>query len=260
MRLKGKTALITGGNSGIGLATARLFIAEGAYVAITGRDQATLDEASQELGPQAIAYRSDVGNRVEREELFKELGQRFGRLDILFANAGISKPSPLGSTTEEVFQEVIHVNLTSVFFTVQAALPFLRDGGSVVLNGSVIATLGQSGSSAYAASKAGIRALSRTLAADLAPRSIRVNVVVPGATTTPIWSRRADLQPGSDVATARTASIASQILLGRWGEADEIAKAVLFLASGDASFISATELVVDGGSSGSPLSGPMSRK
>ena len=260
MRLKGKTALITGGNSGIGLATARLFVSEGAQVAITGRDQTTLDAASQELGPNAVAFRSDVGNTAERENLFGAIAQHFGKLDILFANAGVSKPSPLGNTTEEAFQEVIHINLTSVFFTVQSALPLLRDGGSVVLNGSVIATLGQSGYSAYAASKAGIRALSRTLAADLAPRGIRVNVVVPGATTTPIWSRRPDQQAGSDIAKARAERIANRILLGRWGEAQEIAKAVLFLASDDASFISATELAVDGGTTGSPLSGPASRQ
>ncbi|HXM08315.1 MAG TPA: SDR family oxidoreductase [Terriglobales bacterium] len=260
MRLKGKTALITGGNSGIGLATARLFVSEGAQVAITGRDQTTLDAASQELGPNAAAFRSDVGNTAERKHLFREMAQHFGKLDILFANAGVSNLSPLGNTTEEAFQEVIHINLTSVFFTVQSALPLLRDAGSVVLNGSVIATLGQSGYSAYAASKAGIRALSRTLAADLAPRGIRVNVVVPGATSTPIWSRRPDQQAGSDIAKARAERIANRILLGRFGEAEEIAKAVLFLASDDASFISATELVVDGGTTGSPLSGPASRK
>src|ERR1700723_2950396 len=165
MRLKGKTALITGGNSGIGLATARLFVSEGAQVAITGRDQTTLDAASQELGPNGVVFRSDVGNTAEREYLFREIAQHFGKLDILFANAGVSNLAPLGNTKEEAFQEVIHINLTSVFFTVQSALPFLRDGGSVVLNGSVIATLGQSGGSAYGPSQAGIRAPPRTLAA-----------------------------------------------------------------------------------------------
>ncbi len=189
MKLAGKKALITGGNSGIGLATARLFIKEGAQVAITGRNQETLDAAIAELGPNAIAFQGDVSDSKSRKAIFQQIGEKFGKLDIVFANAGIAGSTPAGSTAEELFEEVIRVNLSSVFFTVQDALPFLNDNASVILNGSVIGTLGQPGYAAYSASKAGVRALARTLAADLSPRGIRVNVVAPGATKTPIWGR-----------------------------------------------------------------------
>jgi NAD(P)-dependent dehydrogenase (short-subunit alcohol dehydrogenase family) len=189
MKLKGKKALITGGNSGIGLATARLFIAEGAEVAITGRNQETIDEALKELAPKAIGFRADVTDSKGRKEVLKQIGERFGKLDIVFANAGIPGLTPAGSSKEELFEEIIRINLTSVFFTVEDALPYLKDGGAVVLNGSVIGALGQPGYSAYAATKAGVRALARSLAADLSPRGIRVNVVSPGATKTPIWAR-----------------------------------------------------------------------
>ncbi len=257
MKLAGKKALITGGNSGIGLATARLFVKEGAQVAITGRNQETLDAAIAELGPNAIAFQGDVSDSKSRKAIFQQIGEKFGKLDIVFANAGIAGSTPAGSTAEELFEEVIRVNLSSVFFTVQDALPFLNDNASVILNGSVIGTLGQPGYAAYSASKAGVRALARTLAGDLSPRGIRVNVVAPGATKTPIWGRSGARSPEQVGELAK--KISAQIPLGRLAEADEIAKAVLFLASDDSSYVQAVELFVDGGLTGTPFGGSANR-
>jgi NAD(P)-dependent dehydrogenase (short-subunit alcohol dehydrogenase family) len=257
MKLSGKKAVITGGNSGIGLATARLFIKEGAQVAITGRNQETLDAALAELGPKAIGFRGDVTDSKSRKAIFQQIGEKFGKLDIVFANAGIPGTTPAGSTPEDLFEQIININLTSVFFTVQDSLPYLNDGSSIVLNGSVIGTLGQPGYSAYAASKAGVRALARSLAADLSPRGIRVNVVAPGATKTPIWARGGQRSPEESGAIAQ--KLASLIALGRWGEADEIAKAVLFLACDDSSYVQGIELFVDGGLTGTPYGGPAGR-
>src|SRR3954453_23445697 len=187
VRLINKTALITGGNSGIGLATARLFAAEGARVAITGRNQATLEAAAKELGPNALAIAADATDIAATEAAIDQAVKKFGKLDILFANAGIAGNTPVGGTTLAAFEQVIRTNLTAVFFTVQAALPHLNDGASIILNGSVISVLGNPGYSAYAASKAGVRAMSRVMASELSPRGIRVNVISPGAIRTPIW-------------------------------------------------------------------------
>jgi NAD(P)-dependent dehydrogenase (short-subunit alcohol dehydrogenase family) len=255
MKLTGKKALITGGNSGIGLATAKLFVEEGAEVAITGRDENTLTQAVQLLGPREIACRADVSNSDDRRTLFENLAKQFGKLDIVFANAGVSGQTVLGSTDEEEFDNIIRVNLKGVFFTVNGAVPLLNDGGSVILNGSVIGTLGQPGYSAYAATKAAVRALARTFAADLAGRNIRVNVVAPGATKTPIWGKNG-LSADVDGLYAR---LAKTIPLGRLGEPEEIAKAVLFLASNDSSYINAVELFADGGATGTPFGGPAFR-
>ena len=189
MKLAGKKALITGGNSGIGLATARLFIAEGAEVAITGRDQATLDEAVADLGPKAHGYRADVTVAEDRKKLFAELSKDFGKFDIVFANAGITGRTPTGSSDEAVFENVIRTNLNGAFFTVNSATPLLNDNSSVIFNGSVHNYLGQPGVAAYAATKGGVVAMARAIAADLAPRKNRVKVVAPGATKTPIWKR-----------------------------------------------------------------------
>src|SRR5579862_799359 len=191
MKLKGKKALITGGNSGIGVATARLFVAEGAQVAITGRDQKTLDEAVAELGSNARGYRADVTVADDRKRLFADLARYFGKLDIVFANAGISGRTPTGSTDEAIFENVIHTNLNGAFFTVNSAAPLLNDNGSIIFNGSVLNYLGQPGGAAYAATKGGLVSMARSIAADFAPRNIRVNVVAPGATKTPIWKRGA---------------------------------------------------------------------
>jgi NAD(P)-dependent dehydrogenase (short-subunit alcohol dehydrogenase family) len=257
MKLAGKKALITGGNSGIGLATSRLFIKEGAQVAITGRNQQTLDAALADLGPKVVGFRGDVTDSKSRKDIFKQVGEKFGKIDVVFANAGISGSTPVGNTAEELFEQIISINLTSVFFTVQDALPFLNDGSSVILNGPVIGTLGQPGYSAYSASKAGVRALARTLAADLSPRNIRVNVVAPGAIKTPIWARNSQRSPEESGEIGK--KLATQIALGRWGEADEIAKAVLFLASDDSSYVQGVELFVDGGLTGTPLGGSLNR-
>ncbi|HUK53539.1 MAG TPA: SDR family oxidoreductase, partial [Candidatus Binatia bacterium] len=236
MKLQGKKALITGGNSGIGLATARLFVSEGAQVAITGRDQATLDAAAAELGSNAVPFRADVTDPSAREKLFEAIGKRFGSLDVVFANAGIAGPTPLGSTTEEQFERILKINVTGVFFTIQSALPYLREGASIVLNGSVVATLGPPGSSAYVASKGAVRSMARTLAAELSPKGIRVNVVVPGATATPIWGRNAPAS-AQQAAKERLNLFSSRIPLARLGEAEDIARAVLFLASSDSSYV-----------------------
>ncbi|WP_035346938.1 SDR family NAD(P)-dependent oxidoreductase [Edaphobacter aggregans] len=257
MRLKGKKALITGGNSGIGLATAKLFVDEGAEVIITGRNQQTLDEALKLLGPKAHALKVEITDSAARKAAFKEAADKFGKLDIVFANAGIPGNTPAGKTSEELFRQIIDTNLTSVFFTVEDSLPYLNDAASIILNGSVIGTLGQPGYAAYAATKAGVRALARSLAADLSPRGIRVNVVAPGATKTPIWSRNASRT--EEQVSGLEQQLSKVIPLGRMGEADEIAKAVLFLASDDSSYVQGAELFVDGGMTGTPFGGAGAR-
>ena len=186
MRLKGRTALITGGNSGIGFATARRFVDEGASVVLTG--QSTLDRAQRELGPRATAIQASVVDRVARERLFASIREKLGHLDVVFANAGIAKQGSIADT-EELFDEVFKINVTAVFLTVQAALPLMRDGGSIILNSSIAATAGVAGSGAYAGSKAAVKAMAHPFASELAPRGIRVNSVVPGIIRTPIWGR-----------------------------------------------------------------------
>jgi NAD(P)-dependent dehydrogenase (short-subunit alcohol dehydrogenase family) len=253
MKLAGKKALITGGSSGIGLATARLFVAEGAKVAITGRDQETLKGALAELGPNARGYRADVTVAEDRKRLFAELTKDFGRLDIVFANAGIAGRTPTGATDDAVFENIVHTNLNGAFFTVNSAVPLLNDGGSIIFNGSVHNYLGQPGYAAYAATKGGLVSMARVIAADLAPRKIRVNVVAPGATKTPIWKRGARASATAEESARLSDFISSTIPLGRWGEPEELAKTVLFLASDDSSYINAIELVVDGGATGAPF-------
>src|SRR6267143_3728058 len=249
MKLKTKTALITGGNSGIGLATARLFVAEGARVAITGRNQTTLEAAARELGPNALAIVADATDIEATEKAILEAVRKFGKLDIVFANAGIAGNTPIGGTTLAAFESVIRTNITSVFFTVQAAAPHLNDGASIILNGSVISVLGNPGYSAYAASKAGVRAMARVMASELSPRNIRVNVVSPGAIRTPIWGA-ALATPEAEKAFEKR--IGATTPLGRIGEPDHISKTVLFLASDDSAHVQGQELFVDGGATASP--------
>ncbi len=255
MRFRDKVVLVTGGNSGIGLATAKRFVAEDANVVITGRNQETLDRAVAELGPAAVAVAGDVTDVAALEEAVATAVRSFGRLDVVFANAGVSGGTPLGETTPEAFRRIIDINLLGPFLTAQAALPHLTDGASIVLNGSVHAVAGLPGSSAYAASKAGVRAMARNLAAELAPRQIRVNVVVPGATRTPIWSTRA---PTPEAFEKLEAGFSRRIPLGRIAESDEIASAVLFLSSDESRSITAAEIVVDGGFTGAPFGIPAS--
>jgi NAD(P)-dependent dehydrogenase (short-subunit alcohol dehydrogenase family) len=255
-RLAGKTALITGGNSGIGFATAKLFVDEGAKVIITGRNQATLDQAAKALGPNALAVVADATDIAATEAAIKKGVDKFGKLDIVFANAGIPGQTPVGGTTLAAFENVIRTNITSVFFTVQAAVAQMNDGGSIILNGSVISVLGNPGYSAYAASKAGVRAMARVMASELSPRGIRVNVVAPGAAKTPIWNGAA---PTADAFEALQKRIERSTPLARMAEADHIAKTVLFLASDDSVHVQSVEIFVDGGSTGSPAGAPIYR-
>jgi NAD(P)-dependent dehydrogenase (short-subunit alcohol dehydrogenase family) len=256
MRLAKQTALITGGNSGIGLATARLFVAEGARVAILGRNEKTLDAAVAELGPAAIAYRVDVTDVEGVERAVAAAAEKLGNFDIVFANAGVGAISPVGQTSLGLFEEIVRTSLTAVFFTVQAAAPYVKDGGSIILNGSVHAVMGVPGWSAYAAAKAGVRAMTRNLASEFAPRGIRVNQVTPGGTRTPIWS---PFFENDQAKAALEQSIARAIPLGRLGEADEVAKTALYLASSDSSNVTGSEIVVDGGATGAPQGAPIYR-
>src|ERR1700676_3428927 len=256
VRLANKTALITGGNSGIGFATAKLFVAEGARVAITGRNKETLEAVAKELGPNALAIVADATDVAATENAVAKAVEKFGKLDIVFANAGISASTPVGGTALETFEAVLRTNITAVFFTVQAAAPHLSDGGSIILNGSVISVLGNPGYAAYAASKAGVRAMARVMASELSPRGIRVNVVAPGAARTPIWNGAA---PTPDAFDALEKRIARTTPLGRIAEADHIAKTVLFLASDDAAHVQSAEIFVDGGATGSPAGAPIFR-
>ncbi len=255
-RLANKTALITGGNSGIGLATAKLFVAEGAKVTITGRNKETLEAAAKELGSNALAIVADANDVAATEAAVKQAAEKFGKLDIVFANAGIPGLTPVGGSQLDAFEQIIRTNLTSVFFTVQAALPYLNDNASVVLNGSVISVLGNPGWSAYGASKAGVRAMARILASELSPRGIRVNVVAPGAARTPIWNGAA---PTADAFAALEKRIAGVTPLGRIAEPDHIARTVLFLASDDAAHVQGQEIFVDGGATSSPAGAPVFR-
>lgn len=247
-KLDGKFALITGGNSGIGLAAARLFIDEGAKVAISGRNEETLWRAADSLGPEAFAVRTDITDAAERERMFTEVKQRFGVLDILFANAGLSAPTPLGKTEVSAFEQQVQLNFISVFFTVQGALPLLSDGAAIVLISSLTSKIGPPGASAYAGSKAAVRVMAKCLASELSPRGIRVNVVTPGYTRTPLWDRTRTPQ---QIAAANEL-VPKIVPLGRWAEADEVARAVLFLASSDSSYIQGAEIVIDGGTSNLP--------
>jgi NAD(P)-dependent dehydrogenase (short-subunit alcohol dehydrogenase family) len=256
MRLANKKALITGGNSGIGLATARLFVAEGARVTITGRERGTLEAAARELGPNAFAVEADATDIAATEAAITRAVDKFGKLDVLFANAGILGNTPLGGTTLAAFEQVLKSNITAVFFTVQAALPHLAEGASIILNGSVISVLGNPGYSAYAASKAGVRAMARVMASELSPRGIRVNVVAPGAVRTPIWKGTA---PTAEAFAALEQRISRTTPLGRIADADHIAKTVLFLASDDAAHVQSAEIFVDGGATGSPAGAPTYR-
>jgi NAD(P)-dependent dehydrogenase (short-subunit alcohol dehydrogenase family) len=256
MRLANKTALITGGSSGIGLATARLFLEQGARVAITGRNPKALDAALATLGKGVLALQADATDIAATERAVADTAKTLGKLDVLFANAGVGGQTPLGQTTLAAFEQIIRTNLTAVFFTVQAALPQLNDGASIILNGSVHAVMGAPGSSAYAAAKGGVRSMTRNLASELAPRRIRVNQVTPGGTKTPIWAAYA---PDDAARVQLEARIGRITPLGRMAEADEIARAALYLASDDAAYVTGSEIVVDGGATGAFMGAPAYR-
>ncbi len=243
-KLSGKVAVITGGSSGIGLATAKLLQSEGAKVAISGREQKTLDEAVNAIGDGVLAVRADVASPSDSERLFAAVAKKWGGIDFLFANAGIGKFVSLPEVTETHFDEIFNINVRGLFFSLQKALPHLRDGASIVLNASVVDDKGMAGASVYSASKAAVRSFARTLTAELAPRKIRVNVVSPGPVPTDIFRRNGMSDEQRD-ATLR--QLVTHIPMQRTGNPEEIASAVLFFASSDSSYISGVDLKVDGG-------------
>jgi NAD(P)-dependent dehydrogenase (short-subunit alcohol dehydrogenase family) len=243
-KLAGKIALVTGGNSGIGLATAQRFIAEGAFVFITGRRQAELDAAVQTLGSQAFGIQGDVSNLADLDRAIATIKEQKGRLDVLFANAGIAEFAALDAVTEVQYDRQFDINVKGTFFTVQKALPLLPDGAAIVLMASIVGSKGFESNSVYSATKAAIRSLARTLTSDLKARKIRVNAVSPGPIETPALNNVLD---SPEQVAQFKAQMTSVVPMGRIGEADEIAKAVVFLASDDSSYVTGVELFVDGG-------------
>jgi NAD(P)-dependent dehydrogenase (short-subunit alcohol dehydrogenase family) len=244
-KLEGKIVLVTGGTSGIGLATARRVVAEGAHVYVTGRRQAELDAAAQSIGRNVTAVRGDVSNLADLDALFATIRAAHGRLDVLFANAGGGGFVPLEQVTEEHFDKYFGINVKGTLFTVQKALPLMPPGSAVVINGSMVSVQGVAGFSVYAATKAAVRSFARTWSVDLKDRQIRVNVVSPGAVVTPGYKN--ELGMNDEQIKQFDAQAAAAAPLGRTGTPDEIAKAVVFLASDDASYITGIELFVDGG-------------
>jgi NAD(P)-dependent dehydrogenase (short-subunit alcohol dehydrogenase family) len=246
-KLEGKVAVVTGGNSGIGLATAKEFSREGARVVITGRDARTLAEAAREIGGEVLALRSDSSSLEDIDELFAAVGGKFGRVDVLFVNAGVGKFAAVEETDEELFDQIMDINFKGAYFTVKKALPLLADGASVILNTSVVAHVGLPNSSVYSASKAALLSLVRTLSADLVGRGIRVNAVSPGPVETPIFGRLG-LAPEARDETLK--GLREQVPLRRLGRPEEIARTVVFLASSDSSFLLGAEIIADGGVTG----------
>jgi NAD(P)-dependent dehydrogenase (short-subunit alcohol dehydrogenase family) len=237
-KLQGKVAVITGGTEGIGLATAQLFVKEGAYVFITGRRQKELDEAVMAIGSNATGVPGDVAKLADLDRLYQTVSKVKGRIDIIFANAGVGEFVPLPNVTEEHFDKLFNINVKGALFTVQKGLPLLNDGGSIILTGSVASVKGTPAFGVYAASKAAIRSFVRTWTTDLKDRHIRSNVVSPGPISTPLTNRQS-----ADVISR----IVATVPMGRMGEPDEVAKAALYLASDDSSFVTGVELFVDGG-------------
>jgi len=243
-KLKGKVALITGGNSGMGFATAKLFAEEGAQVIITGRRQKDTEEAVKAIGNNVEGVVGDVAKLSDLDKLHDHVAKKYGRVDIVFANAGIGEFVPFGQVTEEQFDRVFDINVKGVFFTVQKLLDLIPDGGSVILNGSIAGYKGIAAASAYSATKASLRSFARTWTTDLKARKIRVNVISPGPIDTPILSKSGLT---ADQIAGFKSQMAQQVPLGRIGDSIEIAKPALFFASDDSSFVTGVELTVDGG-------------
>jgi NAD(P)-dependent dehydrogenase (short-subunit alcohol dehydrogenase family) len=243
-RLEGKIALVTGGNSGIGLATAKRFVDEGAHVFITGRRSAELAAAVKEIGKNVTAVQADVSSLGDLDRLFAQIKRDKGRLDIVFANAGVAKLAPFGEITEQLYDSIFDINVKGLVFTVQKALALLPDGASIILNASIVASKGLPSNSVYSATKAAVRSFARTWTTDLKHRRIRVNAVSPGSIDTPGMS---ELLASSEAGEQRRKMINSMTPAGRFGTPDEIARAVVFLASDDSSYVTGTELFVDGG-------------
>jgi NAD(P)-dependent dehydrogenase (short-subunit alcohol dehydrogenase family) len=243
-KLEGKVALVTGATSGIGLETARLFAAEGARMVIHGRDADRLAQTAKELGKDTLAVRGSVEVAADRDALMAKIKDRFGRLDVLFANAGIFRPVMIADVDEAAFDEIFNINVKGAFFTVQKALPLLSRGASVIFNGSTMTRIGVPSSAMYVATKAALRSLVRVMAVEFADRAIRVNIVSPGSINTPLHSHS---KLEGDVGQQVLNLILGRTPMGRFGNADEVAKAALFLASDDSSYVQAEELNVAGG-------------
>ncbi len=243
-RLEGKVAVVTGGNSGIGLATAKRFQQEGARVVISGRSKKTLDEAVRTIGNGVLSIQADVSSLADLDRLYKEVSNKLGKIDVLFVNAGVAKFAPLAETSESTYDEQFDINVKGAYFTIQKAIPLLNDGASIILNTSVANIKGNEGMSAYSATKAALRSLARTAAAELVARGIRVNAVAPGPIVTPIFEKTGLPKESVD-------EIAKQIIekvpMKRFGQPEEVAATVAFLASEDASYITGVEINVDGG-------------
>jgi NAD(P)-dependent dehydrogenase (short-subunit alcohol dehydrogenase family) len=244
-KLRGRVAVVTGGNSGIGLATAERFVAEGAYVFITGRRQRELDAAVKQIGTNVAAVQGDVSNPSDLDRLYATVKQEKGQIDVLFANAGTGEFAPLGEITEEHFDKIFNANVKGLLFSVQKALPLLKNGSSIILNASIVASTGPAAMSVYSASKAAVRSFARSFTTDLKDRKIRVNAVSPGVVPSPGY--RNSLGMTEEQVDQYASSVLNEIPLGRTGSLDDIAKAVTFLASEDSSYITGIELFVDGG-------------
>jgi NAD(P)-dependent dehydrogenase (short-subunit alcohol dehydrogenase family) len=243
-RLEGKVAVVTGGNSGIGLASAQRLHEEGARVVISGRDPKTLDAAASAIGSGTLALKSDVSKLEDIDRLFSVVASKVGKIDVLFANAGVGKFAPYTASSEALYDELFAINVKGVYFTLQKAIPHLKDGASVILNTSIVSTKGQPNMSIYAATKAAVRSFARTAATELVERNIRVNAVAPGPIATPIFGRSGLTEEQIE---GFKAGIKERVPLRRIGRPEEIAGAVAFLASDDASYITGIELNVDGG-------------
>jgi len=243
-KLTGKVALITGGNSGMGLESAKLFAREGAKVVVTGRRQKEVDEAAKSIGAAALGVQGDVSKMADLDRLYEVIKQKYGRLDVLFANAGIGKGAPIEHVTEELFDNIFAINVKGLFFTVQKALPLMPNGASIILNSSIAWGKGMAGLSVYSASKAAVRSFARTWTSDLKARNIRVNSLSPGPIDTPIMDK---MGLSVEQAKAQREGMAKMVPMGRIGRSEEIATTALFLACDDSSFITGVDLAVDGG-------------
>ena len=243
-KLEGKIALVTGGSSGIGLASAKAFVNEGAYVFITGRREAELTTAAKEIGKNVTTIRGDVSNLDDLDQLFAQIKREKNRLDIVFANAGVARYGRLGEISSETYDAMFDTNVKGVLFTVQKALPLMPDGASVVVTSSIVGSKGLAANSVYSATKAALRSFARTWTTDLRERRIRVNAVSPGSTETPGLMR---LLASADTGQERLKMVSTAIPLGRLGQPEEVAKAVVFLVSDESSYITGIELFVDGG-------------
>jgi NAD(P)-dependent dehydrogenase (short-subunit alcohol dehydrogenase family) len=243
-KLNGKVAVITGGNSGMGLATAKLFAEEGAKVIITGRRQKDLDDAVKSIGKNIEGVQGDIANLADLDRLHDHLKKKYGRVDVIFANAGVGSVAPFGHVSEQQFDQTFDINVKGTFFTVQKLLDLIPDGGSIILNASVASSKGMEAFSVYSATKAAIRSFARTWTTDLKARKIRVNVLSPGPIDTPIFGKTG---LSTEQAEGFKTSLPQLVPLGRMGHVDEIARPALFLASDDSSYVTGIELTVDGG-------------